>query len=66
MGYQYGGTKPTYKITPDGARRELKPCGTEAAYKRHLRERTIPCQPCTIAHAANVREWWQRRKGAAA
>lgn len=23
-----------------------KPCGTEAAYKRHLRHREVPCEAC--------------------
>lgn len=31
--------------------RELKPCGTPAAYARHLRDRETPCQPCREANA---------------
>lgn len=27
--------------------RELKPCGTEAAYRRHLRKGEKPCAKCT-------------------
>lgn len=27
--------------------RELKPCGTEAAYRRHLRKGEEPCAKCT-------------------
>lgn len=36
--------------------RTPKPCGTEAAYHRHLRSRprTKPCRPCLDAHAAYV------------
>lgn len=29
--------------------RELKPCGSEAAYRRHLRHGEVPCEPCRIA-----------------
>lgn len=29
--------------------RELKPCGTWAAYKRHLRAGETPCEPCRQA-----------------
>ena len=32
----------------------LKPCGTRAAYKRHLRRREVPCQPCVQANRAYV------------
>ena len=51
-------------------RRELKPCGTPAAYRRHLRLRNkllakgdteganaaAPCEPCLKAHARAVTE----------
>ena len=26
--------------------RNVKPCGTEAAYKRHIRNYEVPCEPC--------------------
>lgn len=29
-----------------------KPCGTDAAYKRHLAHREVPCDLCTEAHRA--------------
>jgi hypothetical protein len=29
--------------------RELKPCGTYAAYARHLRKQEEPCEPCKQA-----------------
>lgn len=29
----------------------LKPCGTDAAYRRHLRKNEDPCEPCRRAHA---------------
>ena len=32
--------------------REVQPCGTQAAYRRHFRHRTPPCEPCRKAHAA--------------
>jgi hypothetical protein len=31
--------------------RELKPCGTPAAYRRHLRNDEDPCDDCKQAHA---------------
>lgn len=36
--------------------RELKPCGTNAAYHRHRRNGEYPCAPCLEAHAQNVKE----------
>lgn len=41
--------------------RELKPCGTYAAYHRHLRNREIPCEACYAAHASRERELRARR-----
>lgn len=35
--------------------RSLKPCGTEAAYKRHLRAGERPCGACRAAHRAGER-----------
>lgn len=29
--------------------RQLQPCGTPAAYKRHLRNKETPCEPCKAA-----------------
>jgi hypothetical protein len=34
----------------------LKPCGTQAAYRRHIRRSETPCQPCKEAHAAERRD----------
>lgn len=55
MSYRYQGTRNPR------ARRPVKPCGTDAAYKRHLKNDEVPCGPCTDAHATAVREWWQNR-----
>lgn len=30
---------------------ELKPCGTNAAYARHIRNHEIACDACLVAHA---------------
>lgn len=30
--------------------RKLKPCGTYAAYARHLKHGERPCEPCTLAN----------------
>lgn len=35
---------------------KLLPCGTHAAYLRHLRHGERPCPPCCAAHAENVRQ----------
>lgn len=35
--------------------RTLKPCGTEAAYQRHLKAREAPCEPCRGAHRKMTR-----------
>lgn len=32
--------------------RKLKPCGTEAAYRRHLRAGEQPCEMCAAIHRA--------------
>jgi hypothetical protein len=39
-------------------KRELKPCGTRAAYRRHLRKGEYPCIPCLDA---NNNETYNRR-----
>lgn len=36
--------------------RELQPCGTEAAYRRHLRRGEQPCRACVAAQRVGVRE----------
>jgi hypothetical protein len=35
-------------------------CGTDAGYKRHLSNKTTPCEPCRTAHAADA---YDRRHG---
>lgn len=30
--------------------RPLAPCGTAAAYRRHIKDRTVPCAPCVLAN----------------
>ena len=53
-GYQYRGKQPHVFIPK---KRDLKPCGTEAAYKRHLFYREIPCDDCLTAHREYLRTW---------
>lgn len=38
---------------------ELKPCGTNAAYVRHVKHGEPTCQPCRDAHAAYIRGDYQ-------
>lgn len=42
--------KDAFHVEPVG--RPLKPCGTDAAYRRHLNADEVPCDPCTEAHRA--------------
>lgn len=67
MSYQYRGTQPVATdpevqaeapppSTPapervSGSKPELLPCGTNAAYGRHLHKGEKPCPECTQAHA---------------
>lgn len=41
----------------------LKPCGTVAAYRRHLRKKEVPCLKCSAANAAYTDAC--KKKGAA-
>lgn len=43
-------------------------CGTDAGYKRHLRNGATPCESCRIAHAQSVSDWaaTKRKKRAGA
>jgi len=41
--------------------RELKPCGTTAAYQRHLRHREVPCGPCVEARRRRHLDYERRR-----
>lgn len=41
--------------------RNLEPCGTDPAYRRHLRHGEEPCRPCRDAHATAGRHGLPRR-----
>lgn len=45
--------------------KRLKPCGTSAAYRRHLRRWEWPCESCTKAHAADERVRYAARQARA-
>jgi hypothetical protein len=47
--------------TPDGGARELAPCGTEAAYRRHLRHDETPDRACVAAERRRRTERTARR-----
>lgn len=49
-------------ITVAPVRRDLKPCGTVAAYRRHQRRRETPCAACTVAHVDARRAYDERRR----
>jgi hypothetical protein len=42
--------------------RELQPCGTPAAWKRHRRNGEDPCDPCKAARRAYNRRWMNNRR----
>lgn len=44
-------------VTPNPPRRSLKPCGTNGAYYRHLRNGEDACVPCLDAHVDHNSEW---------
>lgn len=37
--------------------RKLKPCGTQAAYLRHIKRKEKPCEPCVLANRAAKAEY---------
>ena len=39
--------------------RELKPCGTLAAARRHKRHKEAVCEPCRAAEAAYNKDYWK-------
>ena len=52
----------TWASAARAGRVPLQPCGTTAAYQRHMRRHEEPCWPCREAHSHAQRE---RRRGAA-
>ena len=60
----YGGTTPQDRRDLFGQRiaryrprrTELRPCGTYAAYRRHLARGEKPCEECRQAHALQARD----------
>ena len=51
-GYKYKGTytgPDLFDLTAPRNNGQPEPCGTHAAYRRHLRKKEQPCQPCTTA-----------------
>lgn len=65
----YGGLTPSardayrreHKLTARRGRRIFKPCGTDAAYRRHIRHGEAPCDACLDAERNRTREAKQRR-----
>ena len=41
---------------------QLQPCGTDAAYIRHLRKHEAPCHDCIAAHNRANAEWRQKAR----
>ena len=36
--------------------RPLKPCGTRAAYQRHIKNREVPCEACVLANRLTAQD----------
>lgn len=51
---------PRQRVKP--APKDLQPCGTAAAYNRHLRNREKPCEPCAEASRVKNRNRKDRIK----
>lgn len=65
MSYQYKGKFHDIDPRLDSAGPELVTypnCGTEAGYRRHLKEGTLSCQPCRDRHASYTRAYRERLK----
>lgn len=45
------------------APRTLAPCGTESAYRRHIRANETPCEPCKEASRCDSKERYDRKVG---
>jgi hypothetical protein len=43
--------------------RELRPCGTPAAYRRHVYHGEVPCKACADADRKDSRERMRKRRG---
>jgi WhiB family redox-sensing transcriptional regulator len=43
----------TRTVNASPKNREPAKCGTNSGYRKHLREKTKPCDPCRKAHAAD-------------
>ena len=44
--------------------RKLKPHGTPAAYRRHVKAGEVPCEPCREAESERQRQLYRARKEA--
>lgn len=41
----------------------VQPCGTRAAYRRHMNRHETPCGPCIEAARIEARNHWNKHKG---
>ena len=57
----FGGVGMTSRRAP-GPKAELMPCGTRAAFVRHLRYDEVPCDACRAANVVHVRTKDQLRR----
>jgi hypothetical protein len=47
--------KSTKTIPRESSSNHLAPCGTDAAYRRHLRRKETPCEPCRAANRVGTK-----------
>lgn len=50
------------RMRPKGRRKPPEPCGTYAAYMRHKKQRTTPCEPCRAANRAYQQSYRDRKR----
>ena len=58
----HGETWPHMQPASDLRQDRLMPCGTSAAYRRHSREGTTPCEACRAAETGR-RNWLRPSRG---
>lgn len=57
MVYVYKAPERMTVTRADGHVIKLQPCGTEAAYQRHIKNDELACEPCLAAHRVKTRAW---------
>ena len=43
-------------------KKPLMPCGTNAAFQRHILHNEVPCRPCLLAHQQSQKMYQDKRR----